>query len=128
MLKKKIWANFQKIIELFSQKNGTKLTKILVWDPGSENRDPEKTYSGSRIQGSKKAPDPGSGSATLMNPSILTTSTLSDNNTAIWSRKPERKVPLTQRTVSKSSLKQENFLGLLVRWKFLEFFQKIQKI
>ncbi len=25
---------------------------------GSEIRDPEKTYSGSRIQGSKKAPDP----------------------------------------------------------------------
>jgi hypothetical protein len=31
---------------------------------GSEIRDPEKTYSGSRIQGSKKAPDPGS--ATLI--------------------------------------------------------------
>jgi hypothetical protein len=33
---------------------------------GSEIRDPEKTYSGSRIQGSKKAPDPGSRSATLL--------------------------------------------------------------
>jgi hypothetical protein len=34
---------------------------------GSEIRDQEKTYSGSRIQdpGVKKAPDPGSGSATL---------------------------------------------------------------
>jgi hypothetical protein len=34
---------------------------------GSEIRDPEKTYSGSRIHnpGVKKAPDPGSGSATL---------------------------------------------------------------
>jgi hypothetical protein len=32
---------------------------------GSEIRDPEKTYFGSRIQGSKKAPDPGAGSATL---------------------------------------------------------------
>ncbi len=32
---------------------------------GSEIRDPEKTYFGSRIQGSKKAPDPGSRSATL---------------------------------------------------------------
>jgi hypothetical protein len=31
----------------------------------SEIRDPEKTYSGSRIQ-FKKAPDPGSGSATLI--------------------------------------------------------------
>jgi hypothetical protein len=35
---------------------------------GSEIRDPEKTYSGSRIPdpGVKKAPDPGSGSATLL--------------------------------------------------------------
>jgi len=34
---------------------------------GSGIRDPEKTYSGSRIQGSKRhrIPDPGSGSATL---------------------------------------------------------------
>ncbi len=60
MLKKKIWANFQSIIELFSQKIVTKLSKIWVWDPGSEIRDPEKTFSGSRIQGSKKhrIPDP----------------------------------------------------------------------
>jgi hypothetical protein len=40
-LKKKILANFQRIIELFTQKSVTKLSKIL------------------------KAPDPGSGSATL---------------------------------------------------------------
>ncbi len=35
---------------------------------GSEIRDPEKTYSGSRVPdpGVKKAPDPGSGSATLV--------------------------------------------------------------
>jgi hypothetical protein len=35
---------------------------------GSEIRDPEKTYSRSRIQGSKRyrIPDPGSGSATLV--------------------------------------------------------------
>jgi hypothetical protein len=51
MLKKKIWAISQKIV--------TKLSKIWVWDPGSEIREPEKTYSGSRGQ---KA---GSGSATL---------------------------------------------------------------
>jgi hypothetical protein len=64
VLKKKILAKFQRIIELFTQKIVTKLSK--VWDPGSEIRDhPEKTYSGSRIQGVKKAPDPGSGSATL---------------------------------------------------------------
>ncbi len=62
MLKKTIWGNFQRIIELFTQKIGTKLSKIGVWDPGSEIRDPEKTYSGSRIPdpGVKKAPDPGS--------------------------------------------------------------------
>jgi hypothetical protein len=69
MLKKKIWASFQRIIELFTQKFVTKLSKIWVWVPGSENRDPEKTYSGSRIPdpgpGVKKAPDPGSGSETL---------------------------------------------------------------
>jgi hypothetical protein len=60
MSKKKIWANFQRIIELFRQKYGTKLSKIWVWDQGSEIRDPEKTYSGSRIQGSKRyrIPDP----------------------------------------------------------------------
>jgi hypothetical protein len=63
MLKKKIWTNFQRIIELFIQKIVTKLSKIWVLDPGSENRDPEKTHPGSRV---KKAPDPGSGSATLL--------------------------------------------------------------
>jgi hypothetical protein len=35
MMKKKIWANFQRIIELFTQKIDTKLSKIWVWDPGS---------------------------------------------------------------------------------------------
>jgi hypothetical protein len=67
VLKKKIWANFQRIIELFTQKIVTQLSKIWVWDPGSEIRDPEKTYSGSRIQGSKRHRilNPGSGSATL---------------------------------------------------------------
>jgi ribosomal protein L19 len=38
VLKKKIWANFQRIIELFTQKFVTKLSKIWVWDPGSEIR------------------------------------------------------------------------------------------
>jgi hypothetical protein len=38
MLKKKIWASFQRILELF-------YPKIWVWDPGP---------------GVKKAPDPGS--------------------------------------------------------------------
>jgi hypothetical protein len=50
MLKEKIWANFQRIIELFTQKIFTNLSKIWVWDPGSEILDPEKTYSGSRDQ------------------------------------------------------------------------------
>jgi hypothetical protein len=57
MLKKKIWANFQGIIELFTQKIITMLSKIWVWDPGSGKKpslDPEV----------KKAPDPGS--ATLL--------------------------------------------------------------
>jgi hypothetical protein len=49
VLKKKIWANFQRIIELFTKEIVTKLSKIWVWDPGV-----------------KKAPDPGSGPATLI--------------------------------------------------------------
>jgi hypothetical protein len=49
MLKKKIWANFQRILELFTKKIVTKLSKIWVWDPGV-----------------KKATDPGSRSATLI--------------------------------------------------------------
>jgi hypothetical protein len=60
ILKKKIWANFQRNMDLCTPKIVIKLSKIWVWDPGSEIRDPEKTYSGSRIQGSKKhrIPDP----------------------------------------------------------------------
>jgi hypothetical protein len=62
MLKKKIGANFHRIVEVFTQKIFNMLSNIWVWDPGSEIRDPEKTYSGSRIPdpGVKKAPDPGS--------------------------------------------------------------------
>jgi hypothetical protein len=60
VLKKKIWANFQRIIELFTKKNGQKALKNMVL--GSGIRDLEKAYSGSRIPdpGVKKAPDPGS--------------------------------------------------------------------
>jgi hypothetical protein len=47
VLKKKIWANFQRIIELFTKKIVKKLFKIWSWDPGS-GKNP------SRIQGSKK--------------------------------------------------------------------------
>jgi hypothetical protein len=50
---KKIWANLQRIIELLTQKIVTTLSKSWVWDP-------EKP-----IPGVKKAPDPGTGSATL---------------------------------------------------------------
>jgi hypothetical protein len=50
LLKKRIWANFKRIIEVFTQKIVSKLSKIWVWDPGSEIRDPEKTHSGSRGQ------------------------------------------------------------------------------
>ncbi len=60
LLKRKIWASFQRIIPLFTQKIVPKLSKIWVWDPVSgknlfRNPDP----------GVKKAPNPGSGSATL---------------------------------------------------------------
>ena len=54
-LKKKVWANFQRIIELFTQKLSLSSQKY-----GSGIRDTEKTYYGSRIQGSKRhqTPDP----------------------------------------------------------------------
>jgi hypothetical protein len=57
MLKKKIWANFQRIIivEVFTQKIVTKLSKIWVWDPGSWTR----------IQGLKRHRIPDPVSATL---------------------------------------------------------------
>jgi hypothetical protein len=61
MPKKKIWANFQRIIKLFSQKIVTKLSKIWVWDPGSR-----KNLLQIPDPGVKKAPDPGPGSATLV--------------------------------------------------------------
>jgi hypothetical protein len=43
-----MWANFQRIIELYTQKIFTKLSKIWVRDPGYGIQDPEKTYPGSR--------------------------------------------------------------------------------
>jgi hypothetical protein len=61
MLKKKFWANFfKRIIEVFTQIIVTKLSKIWVWDPGSG-----KNQFRILDSGVKKAPDPGSGSATL---------------------------------------------------------------
>jgi hypothetical protein len=72
VLKKKIWANFQRIIvELFTKKIVKKLLKIWSWDPGSGIRDlgPGSGKNLFRIPdpGVKKhpIPDPGSGSATL---------------------------------------------------------------
>ncbi len=51
MPKKKICANFQRILELFAQNIVTKLSKIWVWDPGSEIRDPGgQKGTGSRIR------------------------------------------------------------------------------
>jgi hypothetical protein len=55
LLKKKIWANFQRIIEHFTKKIVKKLLKMWSWDPGSGKnlfRIPDP--------GVKKAPDPGS--------------------------------------------------------------------
>jgi hypothetical protein len=49
-----MWANFQRIIELFTQTIGTKLSKLWVWDPGSE------------IPGIRKKPIPDPRSATLL--------------------------------------------------------------
>ncbi len=51
----KIWSNFRKIRELFTQKIVTKHGGL-----------------GSGIKGSKKAPDPGSGSATLLSTLLYT--------------------------------------------------------
>jgi hypothetical protein len=55
MLKKKIWASFQRIILLSPKK-----LSLSSQNYGFGIRDPEKTYPGSRIQGSKKQriPDP----------------------------------------------------------------------
>jgi hypothetical protein len=69
VLKKKIWANFQRNIELFTQKIVNKLSKLWIWDPGSGIRDPGSEIrdpgSGKNLfripdPGVKKAPDPGS--------------------------------------------------------------------
>ncbi len=54
VLKKKIWANFQRIIELLPKK----LSNIWVWDSGSEIQDPEKNLFRIPDPGVKKAPDP----------------------------------------------------------------------
>jgi hypothetical protein len=68
VLKKKIWANFQRIIELFTKKIVKKLLKIWSWDPGSGIRKKLIPDPGSRGQ---KAPNPGSGSATLIKSNFI---------------------------------------------------------
>jgi hypothetical protein len=74
VLEKKIWAIFQRIIELFTKKIVKKLLKIWSWDPGSGIRKKPIPDPGSQIQGSKstqsRIPDPGSGSATLPKMSV----------------------------------------------------------
>jgi hypothetical protein len=64
-MKKKIWASFNKIIELFSQKFVTNLAKNMdlgsgILDPGSG-----KKHIPDPGPGVKKASDPGSGFVTL---------------------------------------------------------------
>jgi hypothetical protein len=80
VLKKKIWANFQRIIELFTKIIVKKLFKIWSWDPGSEIRDPRSGIRKKPIPdpgygknpfripdpGVKKAPDPGSVTLTVI--------------------------------------------------------------
>jgi hypothetical protein len=65
LLKKKIWANFQRIIELFTQKIVTKLSKIWLWDPGSG-----KNLFWIPDPGVKKALDPRSATLDIFTPSI----------------------------------------------------------
>jgi hypothetical protein len=62
MLKKKIWANFQRIIELFTQKIVTKLSKVWALDPGSGIREQEKKPIPVPCPGPKRhlIPDPAS--------------------------------------------------------------------
>jgi hypothetical protein len=63
VLKKKIWANIQRIIELLPQKLSISSQKY-----GFEIRDPGSGKNLFQVLGSKRhwIPDPGSGSATLV--------------------------------------------------------------
>ncbi len=68
--RKKFGPIFQELLKFLPKKLSPSPPKygIGIRDPGSEIREPETTYSGSRIPdpGVKKAPDPRSGSATLV--------------------------------------------------------------
>ncbi len=67
VLKKKIWANFQRIIELLTKKNCQKALKNMILGSGIRGPGSGTGKNLFRIPdpGVKKAPDPGSGSATL---------------------------------------------------------------
>ncbi len=62
MLKKTIWPNFPRIIEVFTQKIVTKPSKIWVWDPGSESGIRKKPIPNPGSRGQKgtgtRIPDP----------------------------------------------------------------------
>jgi hypothetical protein len=62
-MKKKLWASLQRILELFTQQNVIKLSKIWVWDPRSGIRKNPIPDPGSKGQ---KGIGSGSGSATLL--------------------------------------------------------------
>jgi hypothetical protein len=66
LMKKKIWSNLARIIELSTHKIVMKLSKIWVWDPRSG-----KTYSGSRGQKRHRIPNPGSGTLPLASSNIV---------------------------------------------------------
>ena len=57
-----IFKELLKNYRTFTKTTVTKLSKIWVWNPETGIRDPEKTYFGSRIQGSKRHKIPDSGS------------------------------------------------------------------
>jgi hypothetical protein len=77
MVKKKIWPSFQRIIELIPKNLSLSSKKygFGIQDPGSEIWDPGSGMNLFRIPdpgpGVKKAPTPGSGSATLARTSVV---------------------------------------------------------
>ncbi len=77
MLKKIIWANFQRIIDFFTQKLSISSQKY-----GFGIRDPRSGIRKKSIPdpGVKKAPDPGSGSATQNETKRKNLNSLNKNN------------------------------------------------
>jgi hypothetical protein len=67
-------GQFSKNYRTFYPKIVTKLSKIWVWDPGSEIRDPDnldKNLFRIPDAGVKKAPDPGSATLSVTKPAAL---------------------------------------------------------